>query len=666
MSQTPINFPDAFDDESTLFTVADEGVTRLAEDWRPGDTELVLEDADRFSPSGGYCTVYSFHDAISVEKRVTTFRFTGVNGNSLTGVVPLNNDQMPRVKGCRAVLNIMAQHRNATTNATLAIEKVLGEFGTEDQSTIEWFADLLTSTVKIPRPFFVVKPSRTGFRFSSFHFQDQTYRLQSWQDITWEWDFGDGVTSNEQNPTHAYERPGLYTVTLTVTNNYGKKTLVARDVIRVLGDAPLPGEITILPDTLVVGETFAILSFQPSPVQSEENIVDEVDWEIGGKTLSGTTVRALFETPGRITPRVIQRTRLGNYSIQKGPEINVIDQKSVWLIIQPSLNPNFSVGEYMPSVDAYKSGKQQFTFERAWYQTQKRELPNENFLFCGGLHRFMGTYKALYLANSDQSIMNVREIDLDLDIVTEAGTRSRGWGWVSGRIVSDGVDDPLENDQIYVFFGRATDDERQRELLTVEHYGMNTKTWESMTLSMAAASLDDEDVIKEAAHGAMGSRGRRWRSTNWKDQIYILGADDRNYMSRFMAFQPSTQAWKSLSMPLVSGRTLDLTEATLFSLNEGVYMAGIDRFISKYDPDDNSWTSLVGSSAWAVSSNGTAIDSRTPIKGISSEEAPKIDNTRAYITGYATDSFASYDELTRTATSHRFRPGGLLSAGALI
>ncbi len=37
----------------------------------------------------------------------------------------------------------------------------------------------------------------------------------------WEWDFGDGATSTEQNPTHTYEKVGTYTVTLTVTNIAG-------------------------------------------------------------------------------------------------------------------------------------------------------------------------------------------------------------------------------------------------------------------------------------------------------------------------------------------------------------------------------------------------------------------------------------------------------------
>jgi PKD repeat protein len=36
---------------------------------------------------------------------------------------------------------------------------------------------------------------------------------------TWHWDFGDGETSNEQNPTHIYDVMGNYTVTLTVTDS---------------------------------------------------------------------------------------------------------------------------------------------------------------------------------------------------------------------------------------------------------------------------------------------------------------------------------------------------------------------------------------------------------------------------------------------------------------
>jgi PKD repeat protein len=46
----------------------------------------------------------------------------------------------------------------------------------------------------------------------------------SYNPTSWAWDFGDNETSTEQNPVHTYEKAGNYTVTLTVTNNYGSDT----------------------------------------------------------------------------------------------------------------------------------------------------------------------------------------------------------------------------------------------------------------------------------------------------------------------------------------------------------------------------------------------------------------------------------------------------------
>jgi hypothetical protein len=40
--------------------------------------------------------------------------------------------------------------------------------------------------------------------------------LSNWVISNWLWDFGDGSTSSEQNPSHTYTNPGTYTVRLTV------------------------------------------------------------------------------------------------------------------------------------------------------------------------------------------------------------------------------------------------------------------------------------------------------------------------------------------------------------------------------------------------------------------------------------------------------------------
>jgi len=46
----------------------------------------------------------------------------------------------------------------------------------------------------------------------------------------WQWAFGDGVTSSEQHASHSYATDGIYTVTLTVTDNEGVQGVVSRQI----------------------------------------------------------------------------------------------------------------------------------------------------------------------------------------------------------------------------------------------------------------------------------------------------------------------------------------------------------------------------------------------------------------------------------------------------
>jgi PKD repeat protein len=45
---------------------------------------------------------------------------------------------------------------------------------------------------------------------------------------SYSWDFGDGTTSTEANPIHKYEKPGSYTVSLTVTDDRGNMATQTR------------------------------------------------------------------------------------------------------------------------------------------------------------------------------------------------------------------------------------------------------------------------------------------------------------------------------------------------------------------------------------------------------------------------------------------------------
>jgi PKD repeat protein len=50
----------------------------------------------------------------------------------------------------------------------------------------------------------------------------------------WLWDFGDSNTSFQQHPSHTYQLPGTYTVTLTVSGPSGSDVYARQRLIRGL------------------------------------------------------------------------------------------------------------------------------------------------------------------------------------------------------------------------------------------------------------------------------------------------------------------------------------------------------------------------------------------------------------------------------------------------
>jgi PKD repeat protein len=63
------------------------------------------------------------------------------------------------------------------------------------------------------------------------------------ENTSWDWDFGDGATSNEQNPSHAYVAAGTYTVSLEVTGSSGSDTVFKTAYITVTATPASPGWI---------------------------------------------------------------------------------------------------------------------------------------------------------------------------------------------------------------------------------------------------------------------------------------------------------------------------------------------------------------------------------------------------------------------------------------
>ncbi|MFN2457412.1 MAG: PKD domain-containing protein [Chitinophagaceae bacterium] len=134
--------------------------------------------------------------------------------------------------------NVCAKENVNFINQSTDADKYLWFFGDGGTSTLkdpayqyndlEWFDVKLIAynngcPDSITRPRYIyIKPPIASFLYSpdcNKRFE-YTFKDQSLGAKTWQWNFGDGTTSNEQNPpAHTYKALGNYTVTLKVTND---------------------------------------------------------------------------------------------------------------------------------------------------------------------------------------------------------------------------------------------------------------------------------------------------------------------------------------------------------------------------------------------------------------------------------------------------------------
>ncbi len=91
---------------------------------------------------------------------------------------------------------------------------------------------------------------------AAFTFTDDGSGTVNFQDLSvfgptsWLWDFGDGDSSTEQNPSHTYSTSGNYNVCLTVTNNQGSNTfcLPVEVVVNSIYDFAADFSIQVFPN----------------------------------------------------------------------------------------------------------------------------------------------------------------------------------------------------------------------------------------------------------------------------------------------------------------------------------------------------------------------------------------------------------------------------------
>jgi PKD repeat protein len=100
---------------------------------------------------------------------------------------------------------------------------------------------------------------------------------------TWSWNFGDGSSSTEKNPTHQYHSSGTYTVTLEVTDSNGLKRAKTTS-ISAKANGPPTSDFSYSPSSPKSDDS---IQFTDLSYDSDGNIVSW-SWNFGDGTSSSS------------------------------------------------------------------------------------------------------------------------------------------------------------------------------------------------------------------------------------------------------------------------------------------------------------------------------------------------------------------------------------------
>jgi gliding motility-associated-like protein len=148
---------------------------------------------------------------------------------------------------------------------------------------------------------------------------------------TYEWDFGDGKTSGDKDPSHTYTAPGNYTVKLTITNAAGcKEVIEKKEYIKIK-----------MPEVAIVNlPTEGCVPLKVSPllnINTFDPIVD-YQWDFGnGATASGKSPTYTYTTTGVYTVTLTYKTAGGcTNTITVADGVQVGDKPNVNFTVTPT------------------------------------------------------------------------------------------------------------------------------------------------------------------------------------------------------------------------------------------------------------------------------------------------------------------------------------------
>lgn len=276
MIPQPTKYPNSIDNDDNLFLVHDALRVRLSQDYNPGDKSIKIEGNEevisKFPPTGIITLTEQCSD---VDKRAISFYYGSRTSSSFDNLEKLPEflDVIKPKKATNVTMNVLDKHHNHLKDALIAIQNFLGikeevglvPFG----NTITKRINFLKKIVLKPKAWFTVD-KQIGLVSADepfcVTFREECLRVD--ENSIFVWDFGDNtspisttisvtdqVNINDLNAKFrdldgkeikkCYRSPGIYNVSLRVTNEYGEDSVSFSDLIRAKWEAPEKALITI-------------------------------------------------------------------------------------------------------------------------------------------------------------------------------------------------------------------------------------------------------------------------------------------------------------------------------------------------------------------------------------------------------------------------------------
>jgi len=658
MIPTASSYPTEFDSDSNLFLVHDALRASLVSDYEPGDTEITVSGdiliLSNFPASGLITLTEQCSDP---KERASSYYYASYDAATLTfsglEILPGFEDKARPKDITHVTQNVMDSHHNNIKDAIISIQNFVGVKDTTDLipfgETMEGRTNFLRNIVLSPKAWFSVD-QRVGLVPFTVEFEDKSFRLGTdgtSQTVEFLWDFGDSTTSDTVGSvTKTYTEPGNYTVSLTITNDFGTDVCSFPALINARIPAPdeavvkytqgngqtvtqgdpvngpyttpprirspintliefviPPGENPNTPDRSFAGE---LLNSFDTPIDP----VIAYNWALGDDLNHPNTssTKASYSVGGIYDFKIRLDTEFGAYRITTYEDtIDIVENVNMWLWVFDDTT-NIRSYEYGLISQTFKLNSNQlntisrnsnFLNSAPDSDKQKQEFKrNMGFTARGNLQSGKGGTNLLYYASGrtalqlpSEETINMVEYNAFGDTYIQRDPISRPWNWFSFG----------SNSNVYFLLGstsaaiapNVSPTNLVKQTVNQLTFTVTSETWTDANFLNGATDLKNNPAVYDGSGDSVYGHYSVYRST-WSDNVGFMARNDN--VGAFFRIRSFYRTEGSSALPFQSLRKMQdiqgvaKLEGQLTSLADGTYFFNNSGSLSKFDDTTKLWT----------------------------------------------------------------------------